>query len=87
LDRLRLQMNASLAAIDRYLAERRSPWLVGTRLSQADVTAVCAFTFLNDALRVAADAAMLPSLASLAARCEAMPAFAQTREMFSAPTS
>lgn len=85
LDRLRVQMTASLAAIDRYIGERRSPWLVGTRMSQADITAVCAFTFLNDALRVAADAAMLPSLAALAARCEAMPAFAQTREMFSAP--
>jgi glutathione S-transferase len=85
-DRLRLQMTGSLAAIDRYLGQRRSQWLVGGRLSQADVTAVCAFTFLNDALRVSSDAAMLQSLGALAARCEAMPAFTETRELFSAPS-
>jgi glutathione S-transferase len=88
LDRLRLQMNASLAAIDRYLGERGvAQWLVGKRMTQADITAVCAFTFLNDTLRVAADAAMFPSLAILASRCEALPAFHETRMPFFAPAS
>jgi glutathione S-transferase len=88
LDRLRLQMNASLAAIDRYLGERGvAQWLVGKRMTQADITAVCAFTFLNDTLRVAADAVMFQSLATLAARCEALPAFHETRMPFFAPAS
>lgn len=88
LDRLRLQMTASLGALDRYISEQgESQWLVGKRLSQADVTAVCAFTFLNDSLGVASDAAMFRSLAMLAARCEAMPAFSETRQPFSAPGS
>ncbi|MDF3020988.1 MAG: glutathione S-transferase [Steroidobacteraceae bacterium] len=47
LDRLRLQMGSSLAAIDRYMGERGvAQWLVGKRMTQADITAVCAFTFV-----------------------------------------
>jgi glutathione S-transferase len=88
LDRLRLQMGASLAGIDRYISERGvAQWLVGKRMSQADITAACAFTFLNDTLRVAADAVMFHSLATLAARCEAMPAFQETRVPFFVPNS
>jgi glutathione S-transferase len=88
LDRLRLQMNASLAAIDRYIGERGvAQWLVGKRMTQADITVACAFTFLNDTLRVATDPAMFQSLATLAARCEAMPAFAETRTPFFTPKS
>lgn len=88
LDRLRLQMGASLAAIDRYMGERGvAQWLVGKRMTQADITAVCAFTFLNDSLRVAADVVMFQSLATLAARCEALPAFSETRLPFAAPRS
>jgi glutathione S-transferase len=86
LERLRLQMGASLGAIDRYLGERgMAQWLVGKRMTQADVTVACAFTFLNDALRVGADAVMFHSLATLAARCEAMPAFVETRMPFHPP--
>jgi glutathione S-transferase len=85
-ERCRLQMSASLAAIDRYLGERGvSQWLVGKRMTQADITAVCAFTFLDDALRVAADAVMYQSLATLAARCESLPVFQETRLSFHPP--
>jgi glutathione S-transferase len=88
LDRLRVQMSASLAAIDRYIGERGdSNWLVGKRMTQADITAVCAFTFLNDTLGVAADAAMFQSLATLAHRCESMPAFQETHIPFFVPNS
>jgi glutathione S-transferase len=88
LDRCRVQMSGSLAAIDRYLGERGvSQWLVGKRMTQADISAVCAFTFLSDALRVASDAVMLQSLAMLAARCESLPAFQDTRVPFVAPNS
>ena len=87
-DRCRLQMSSSLAAIDRYLGERGvAQWLVGKRMTQADITAVCAFTFLNDSLRVADDAVMFQSLAMLASRCESMPAFQETRVPFFAPNS
>jgi glutathione S-transferase len=87
-DRCRVQMSGSLAAIDRYLGERGvSQWLVGKRMTQADITAVCVFTFLNDALRVASDAVMFQSLAMLAARCESLPVFQETRVPFFVPNS
>jgi len=85
-DRCRLQMSSSLAAIDRHLGERGvAQWLVGKRMTQADITAVCAFTFLNDTLRVADDAVMFQSLATLASRCESMPVFQETRVPFFPP--
>lgn len=85
-ERCRKQMSASLAAIDRYLGERGvSQWLVGKRMTQADVTAVCCYTFLNDALRVAADPVMYQSLGTLAARCESLPVFLETRVPFLQP--
>jgi glutathione S-transferase len=86
-DRCRVQMSGSLAAIDRHIGERGvSQWLVGKRMTQADITAVCVFTFLNDALRIAADAVMFQSLATLAARCESLPVFQETRVPFFLPS-
>lgn len=86
LDRLHLQMGTALAALDRHIGERgAAQWLVGKHMTQADITVTCAFTFLNDALRVAEDSAMYSSLATLAARCEAMQAFAETRSPFQRP--
>lgn len=86
-DRCRLQMHAALAAIDRQLGERGvSQWLVGKQMTQADITVVCAFTFLNDALRVASDRVMYGSLAVLAARCESLPPFQETRTQFLVPS-
>ena len=85
-DRCRLQMSASLAAIDRFLGEDgASQWLVGKRMTQADITVACAFTFLNDTLRVGQDAMMFQSLAALVTRCESLPAFQETRVPFFVP--
>jgi glutathione S-transferase len=87
-DRCHLQVGSALAAIDRYLGERGvSQWLVGKRMTQADIAVACVFTFLNDALRVAADPVMFASLATHAARCESMPVFQETREKFAAPSA
>ena len=87
-ERCRVQMSASLAAIDRYVGERgAAQWLVGKRMTQADITAVCAFTFLNDTLRVAQDCVMFQSLAMLASRCESLPVFQETRVPFLVPNS
>jgi glutathione S-transferase len=86
LDRCRAQMASGLAAIDRYLGERGvSQWLIGKRMTQADITVVCAFTFLNDALGVAEDPVMFQSLSTLARRCESLPAFLDTRVPHTAP--
>ncbi len=87
-DRCRTQMNAALSELDRYVAERggAAQWLVGKRMTQADITVACAFTFLDDALRVAADRALLNSLSGMVARCELLPAFQETRTPFFTPS-
>jgi hypothetical protein len=56
-------------------------------MTQADITAACVFTFLSDALRVAADSVVFQSLGTLAARCEALPVFQETRAPFFVPNS
>jgi len=85
-ERCHAQMSASLGALDRVVGERGvSQWLIGRRMTQADITVTCAFTFLADALRIATDRVMFQSLATLAARCESMPAFQETRLRFHPP--
>jgi glutathione S-transferase len=86
LDRLRTQVKSALAAIDRHMDQRGpAQWLVGKRMTQADITAACAFTFLNDALQVSEDRKNYPALSALAERCEAMAAFRETRLPFHPP--
>lgn len=87
-DRCRTQTNSTLAELDRRVAERgASKWLIGQRMTQADITVACVFTFLNDALRVAEDRALLTSLGALASRCESLPVFQETRTPFFVPNS
>jgi len=47
--RCRVQMHGALAELER-AAAGRSGWLVGERMTQADITTTCVFTFLRDAL-------------------------------------
>jgi glutathione S-transferase len=83
-DRCRLQMRGALGELDRLARARDGEWLTGQRLSQADVTTACVFTFLRAA--VAADtAAENPGLTALSGRCEALPAFQAAKAEFSAP--
>jgi glutathione S-transferase len=79
-DRCAAQMHAALAELDRVSRERLSGpgaggWLIGDRLSQADITATCVYTFLGDALAINRAGAAYPALAAIAARCEALPEF------------
>jgi glutathione S-transferase len=88
LARCRTQMHGALAELERHAAERGiGRWLVGERMTQADITAVCAFTFLTDALALSLQAAPYPALRALTARCEALPEFQSTRLEFFVPQS
>ena len=75
-ERCRTQVQAGLSELDRIAQSRTGEWLIGNRLSQADVTTACVYTFLSEALGVNRDNAY-PGLSSIAGRCE-------TREEFSA---
>ena len=88
LGRCRTQMHGALSELERHAAERGTGrWLVGERMTQADITAVCAFTFLTEALALSAHTAPYPALRALAARCEALPEFQSTRVEFFVPQS
>jgi len=88
LARCRTQMHGALSELERHASARGTGrWLVGERLTQADITAVCAFTFLTEALALSVHTAPYPALRALAARCEALPEFESTYGAASPPKS
>jgi glutathione S-transferase len=88
LARCRTQMHGGLWELERHASERGSGrWLMGEQLTQADVTTVCAFTFLTEALGLSNQSAPYPALRALAGRCEALPEFQGTRAEFNVPQS
>jgi glutathione S-transferase len=86
MDRCRHQMHGALTELDRLAQVRTGDWLMGSRLTQADITATCVYTYLCDALGLGESWRVYPRLAALASRCEALPAFARSRLKFDAPT-
>jgi glutathione S-transferase len=88
LARCRRQMHGALSELERHASERGAGrWLVGEQLTQADITVVCAFTFLIEALSLSTHSAAYPSLRALAARCEALPEFQTTKAEYIAPVA
>lgn len=85
MERCRNQMHGALAEIDRLARVHSGEWLVGGRMTQADITATCAFSFLCDALDVSQSWVVYPGLSAISGRCEALPAFAQFRAKFLPP--
>jgi glutathione S-transferase len=85
MERCRAQMHSALAELDRVSQGRADEWLIGGRMTQADVTATCVFTFLHDALELGRSWVVYPGLAALSARCEALPAFIAVRAKYRPP--
>jgi glutathione S-transferase len=86
LERCHTQMHAALAELDRLCQARAGEWLIGNRITQADITSTCVYTFLSDALAINRDAVAYPGLAAVAARCEAMPEFRSAKAAWFAPS-
>jgi glutathione S-transferase len=86
LERCRTQMHAAVAELESACSARvEDQWLLGAKMTQADITVVCGFDFLSDAFKF--PAALYPALAKLSARCAMLPAFAATQTSFHAPIS
>ncbi len=93
--RCRAQMLGALSELERVSAGRTVPsgsgsarageWLVGSALTQADITVACVVTFLREALGVDPAGEAYPTLAALNRRCEALPAFQAINAAFSPP--
>lgn len=78
------QMSEALAELDRYASTLNGKgWLLGERMTQADITVSCAATFLHEALDL--NVARSPSLMRQVERCEALPAFREIRLPFFKP--
>lgn len=85
-ERCRSQMHEGLAELDRHAATLDGKgWLIGTRMTQADITVSCAATFLHEALNL--DQGRYPSLMRQVARCEALPVFREIHLPFFTPQS
>lgn len=84
LERCREQMHGALRELDHHATTLDGQgWLLGARITQADITVACATTFLHEALNLAPD--LYPALLRQVARCEALPAFRAIHQPFFTP--
>jgi glutathione S-transferase len=84
-ERCNTQMHAALAELNRLSLARGGEWLIGNRMTQADITATCVYTCMVQALAIPQAAELYPALAAIAGRCEALPEFSASKAEFFAP--
>jgi glutathione S-transferase len=86
-DRCASQVHGGLKELNQHYEHCGTDWLLGNRISQADITTCCVFTFLCDAIPLTKEQAPYPALHALVERAEAMPEFKSTRLAFFVPNS
>ena len=79
MERCNTQMHAGLTELNRLAQVRVGEWLIGNRMTEADITTTCVYTFLLDALTLSRAPVAYPALAAIAERCEALPEFRSVR--------
>ena len=72
----------TLAYLESTCADRTTRFLVGSRLSHADVAFSCAYTLASEALPDLLGAQDLPALRARAERVESLPELAETHQAF-----
>ncbi len=86
LERCRVQVDSALTTLELHcIARQGQDWLLGDRMTQADITLACCCTFTAEA--VPFDLSPYPALAARVARYEALPVFQQFHVAFDAPTT
>jgi glutathione S-transferase len=80
------QLLDTFAYLDRERAARGGFFLVGDRLSHADIALSCAFTLVSEALPDLLAPLELTALRAHAAYCESLPEFEKIRQPFAVPT-
>lgn len=86
--RCETQVHGALTELEKACA-RLSPgeWLLGSRMTQADITVACVFTFLSETLPLTPQPSIYPRLRSVVERCEALPVFREIKQPFYQPNS
>lgn len=84
IERCTQQMHAAFAELEKACAQvREGEWLVGGRITQADITLACVSTYLSEAAGL--ELARYPALLRHVQRCEALPEFRAVYAPFFAP--
>ena len=84
--RCRMQVDGALTELTAHCERRGGRWLVGSALSQADVTVTCAYTFVTQELQMEDSAPVrYAALSAAVNRCEAKPEFLSTFVPFATP--
>jgi glutathione S-transferase len=82
------QIAGALSELEKSRSKHRTEWWLGGAISHADIAVACALRVLGDANAGLFDLSEgWPLLAAHAARCEALPVFAETHQPFSVTPS
>jgi glutathione S-transferase len=85
-ERCETQIGAVLDVLEKARASTASPYWFGGKISHADVALACVLRFTGEAHPRLFDAADYPALGAHAARCEALPAFAEIQQPLIPPS-
>lgn len=86
-ERCETQIARVLDVLENDLSERKSPYWFGDDIGHADIAATCALRFLREAHPHLFDEQKYPSLAGLAARCEALATFQEIVQPLAPPSA
>lgn len=86
-ERCETQIARVLDVLENDLSERKSPYWFGDDIGHADIAATCALRFHREAHPHLFDEQKHPSLAGLAARCEALAPFQEIVQPLAPPSA
>jgi glutathione S-transferase len=86
-ERCTRQIRDTLERLENQWAKQKTAFLLGDRLSHADIALTCAFTFIADAHPTLLAEGELPACRSLASRCESLHEFSSVFQPFDIPQS
>lgn len=76
------QIGGTLALLEAERAAQTTPFWGGENLGHADIATACVLRFVSEAHPGVIDSSVIPALAALADRCEALPVFQHIRQPF-----
>ena len=85
-ERCEAQIGAVLDVLEKARANIASSYWFGDKISHADVAVACVLRFTGEAHPQLFDAGRYPALGAHAARCEALPAFAEIQQPLIPPS-
>lgn len=84
-ERCRAQIGGALGILESERAAQSTPYWGGATISHADIATACALRFVAEAHPGVIDRKMIPALADLADRCEALEVFQTICQPFNPP--